>query len=119
MLISDWSSDLCSSDLRKRGGTATLKSSAPSATATAWFARPPRGSTPTTKTFEKGRKHEDYRKNSSRGPAPARHPVHRADQQRLRCGRRLRPQLRGRLGRHPPGLEIGRAECRERVCPYV
>src|SRR3546814_3237798 len=104
MLISDWSSDLCSSDLRKRGGTATLKSSAPSATATAWFARPPRGSTPTTKTFETGRKHEDYRKNSSRGPAPARHPVHRADQQRLRCGRRLRPHLRGRLGRHPPGL---------------
>src|SRR3546814_15151041 len=80
MRISDWSSDVCSSDLR--GGTATLKSSAPSATATAWFARPPRGSTPTTKTFEKGRKHEDYRKNSSRGPAPARHPVHRADQQR-------------------------------------
>src|SRR3546814_8266013 len=42
-----------SSGSRKRGGTATLKSSAPSATATAWFARPPRGSTPTTKTFEK------------------------------------------------------------------
>src|SRR3546814_10554951 len=76
-----------SSGSRKRGGTATLKSSAPSATATAWFARPPRGSTPTTKTFEKGRKHEDYRKNSSRGPAPARHPVHRADHQRLQIGR--------------------------------
>src|SRR3546814_16579992 len=78
--------------------------STPTATGTAWFSSPPRGDTPTTKTVEKGRKHEDYRKNSSRGPAPARHPVHRADQQRLRFGRRLRPHLRGRLGRHPPGL---------------
>src|SRR3546814_4899885 len=88
MRISDWSSDVCSSDLallERHGGDGCR--------VTAFPVRPDDAST--------------------LPPCASAHPASTASPQ-ARCSCRL---VRGR--RCWSACEIGRASCRERVCPYV
>src|SRR3546814_19914621 len=79
MRISDWSSDVCSSDLRQPALADAVADAAPQARRVALL-----------------RQADDVRQA----------PALVLDEDRERIER-------------PAGLEIGRAACRERVCPYV
>src|SRR3546814_15640742 len=104
MRISDWSSDVCSSDLRDDAAP-TIPHNPPDTT---------RGGerTHVSGSARRGAL-EPARNPRPAGRAPRRRPL------RAYRRRRLPDLCRGRGRRRAHGGQIGRAACRERVCQYV
>src|SRR3546814_16721775 len=108
MRISDWSSDVCSSDLAAKGRSLERTQSEESSIMTYdfwyWDGIPGRGEF-VRLALEAG--HIPYRECARAADADEDTLI--ADMARAR----IDPPFA------PPYLEIGRASCRERVCPYV
>src|SRR3546814_13696864 len=110
MRISDWSSDVCSSDLHEQPddpGEAEFAEVAREIIGAERRAPPTLGVSP---------------RNDRRGERMLKGPAEAGDeqqhQQRGKAGRKSQPD-EGKAGDRRTGRKIGRASCRERVCQYV
>src|SRR3546814_16446063 len=118
MRISDWSSDVCSSDLAYAGGGACVEHGLPGLVAGGQGHGRARGR-PGTGCHGAGRRAAVLGADAAQHPAVA---GGGDDAGWLRGGLRLAGCRRRAAGVPGPPLappEIGLASCRERVCPYV